>query len=572
MHLVITDDETPRKGRFSLAHRLYLVGAGCLCLGWLVPNHYLPWVFFYSDAAAVLGLLLLCLGLGLERHPDAGRMPAVALACAAFMLVPWLQHVTGLVGYAGEAWVAALYLLVVCASLYMGYQAARRGSAELLESVLGAVVAGALLSVLLSVFQWLRLEDRLGIFIANMGVTGRPFANLAQPNLMATLLVMGAVSVAWLHDRSRITGRFAAVLACILAVGMAFAQSRAGYLSAIGVAVWWFWKRRSVTQARLPAWGPLAWLVSVFAFALMLPVLSNAFGLAGDRDVPLFDNNGRWLMWKQVWNGVLAAPWTGYGWGHTGAAQMAGSPGHPGLLVTAYAHNMALDLFAWFGFPLGIAICLVLLLWIGNRATGAQGHTGVFAFALALPVLLHSQFEFPFAYAMFLIPTGFALGMLEAVHARSWTVRAPRVLMAATFGAMAILAYGVGRDYLLAEDDFRIVRFESMRLGKTPATHTRPELPVLTQLDALATVGRLRPQAGMTAAQIDQVRRVALTYPWAPLALKYALVLEANGQADAARTQMQIILDTFGPSYHADALSRMQQLRDELKDNRVDPR
>jgi O-antigen ligase len=556
--------ETPRKGRFSWTSLLALLGAVALGASWLMPNHYVPWYFFHSDALAFVAVFAWLVSVQARPAADHVVPPAVVVVLCA-MAVPWAQWAAGLIGFAGEAWVATLYIGGLAASLLIGYRWARQpdGEAGLLATVVAAVFVSGMISTGLSLVQWLRVEDLLGIFIANLGDTARPFANLAQPNLLATLLVMSVVAAAWLHESGRI-GRWGLAAAVLfLTVGLCLTQSRAGYLSAAVVSAWWVLKARNVPDRRLHAWWAPAWLLAIAVVAAVLHAVSAAFELADDRLVPIYDNNGRWLMWKQVARGILESPWFGYGWEHTTAAQMSGAISHPGDLATAYAHDIFLDVFAWVGIPLGLIACVTAVWWVGSAAFRAKGRLAVFAFGLALPVLAHSVVEFPFAYAVFLFPAGIMLGAVAGAQARAAPTLAPGwrgAALALTIG-WAALGVQVVREYGPAEDDFRFLRFEAMHMGNTPASHTRPTFVLLTQMAALLDVGRVQPRPGMTEQEIAQVRNVTLRYPWAPPAVLYEAVLEANGwQAEAAR-QLQVIRGMYGPRYFTDAQVRLDDLR-----------
>jgi O-antigen ligase len=566
--------ETPREGRFSWAGLLRLLGLVCLGLSWLMPNHYLPWYAFHSDALAFAAVFCWVLSLGVDA-PRSMPLPRLAVIVLGTAAIPWLQFAGRLLGFAGEAWLASLYLAGFAGSIVVGFQWARRPDANdiLLQTVIAALVFAGIVSTGLCFFQWLLLEDWLGIFIANIGVTGRPFANLAQPNLMGTLLVMSTVALVWTYESRRIGGWGLGLGAAFLTVGLSFAQSRAGYLSAASVALWWIVKQPATIQRpRLGRWWGLAWLGLLASFAAILPRLSDAFELAGDRTVPLFDNNGRWLMWKQIASGILASPWTGYGWDHTPAAQMAGAIAHPGVLATGYAHNIALDAMAWLGIPLGIAACAGGVYWIATRAIQARTQAAVLAGAIALPVIVHSLFEFPFAYAFFLLPVGLMLGVVEAFHPNAVAVHAPRRRVIAMCIAAGALGFQIAREYIPAEDDFRFLRFEALHMGHTPESHARPHFVVLSQLAALLEVGRTKPAPGMSDEQIERVRFVTVKYAWAPPAFIYAAVLEANGRHEEAAHQMQVIQGMYGKTYYAGAASRLHELGAEWRQRASAPR
>jgi Virulence factor membrane-bound polymerase, C-terminal/Protein glycosylation ligase/O-Antigen ligase len=573
MHAAALQSETPREGRFSWGGLLRLIGLMCLGISWLMPNHYLPWYAFHSDALAFLAILAWVLSLEVEGSKTI-LFPRLAVVVMAATAIPWLQFAGGLLGFAGEAWLASLYLGGFALSIYIGFQWARQPKREdvLLQTVIAATLAAGLISTGLCFFQWLLLEDWLGIFIANIGATGRPFGNLAQPNLLATLVVMSVVALAWTYECRRIGGWGLACGGAFLTAGLSFAQSRAGYLSAIAVCLWWLVKRSAVEAPRLNRWWPAAWLLLLAIFAAALPKLSVAFDLAGDRPVPLFDNNGRWLMWKQIASGILESPWVGYGWDHTPAAQMAGAIRFPGVLATGYAHNIGLDALAWFGMPLGIGVCAAGAFWLVSRARKARGQLPVFAFALALPVVVHSAFEFSFAYAMFLFPVGIMLGVIEAFHPRAGVVSTSRGWVVAGSLGLAVLGFEIAREYVPAEQDFRFLRFEAMRIGNTPPAHLRPEFVVLSQMDALLEVGRIKPKPGMSSEQIERVRFVTVKYAWAPPALLYGAVLEANGLHEQAAHQMQVIHGMYGKTYYSGAVSRIEELRGRWLKRASEPR
>lgn len=567
MQAVAMQIETPREGRFSWDGLLRLIGLLSLGISWLLPNHYLPWYAFHSDAMAFAALLAWMLSMVVIGTKSI-EVPRLFLIVISATAIPWIQFLGGLLGFAGEAWLASLYLAGFAGSIYVGFHWARqpKGDDILLQTVIAAVLVAGLISTGLCLFQWLLLEDWLGIFIVNIGSTGRPFANLAQPNLLATLLVMSVVALAWTYESRRIGNLGLACGAIFLTMGLSFTQSRAGYLSALAVCLWWCLKHPAVEAPRLNRWWPVAWVLVLAMFAFILPKLSIAFDLAGHRPVPLLDNNGRWLMWKQIVSGILESPWAGYGWDHTPAAQMAGAVQYPGFLATGYAHNIGLDAMAWLGIPLGAGICALGAFWLVSRLRNAAGKLPVLSFALALPVFVHSLFEFPFAYAFFLLPVGIMIGVIEAFHPNMAAAKISRRWILALSVGLGALGFQIAREYLPAEDDFRFLRFEALRMGNTPQAHVRPEFLILSQIEALLDVGRLKPMPGMSPEQIERVRYVAVKYSWAPPSLLYAAVLEANGLHAQAAHQMRIIHGMYGKNYYSGAVSRIEELRGEWTD------
>ena len=96
-------------------------------------------------------------------------------------------------------------------------------------------------------------------------------------------------------------------------------------------------------------------------------------------------------------------------------------------------------------------------------------------------------------------------------------------------------------EYLSIEEDFRIVRFEQLRIGKTPQHQQTPNVILFTQLGALLDGSRIAIEPGMAPDKLEQLRRLAMRYPWVATQYRYALALALNGnQAESVR-QFQVI-------------------------------
>jgi len=90
-------------------------------------------------------------------------------------------------------------------------------------------------------------------------------------------------------------------------------------------------------------------------------------------------------------------------------------------------------------------------------------------------------------------------------------------------------------------EDFRIVRFEQLRIGRTAADHHRPEVFMLTQLGALLSGSRVELRPDMSPEDMEQLKKLALRYPWVATQYRYALALALNGQQPEALRQFQVI-------------------------------
>ena len=145
------------------------------------------------------------------------------------------------------------------------------------------------------------------------------------------------------------------------------------------------------------------------------------------------------------------------------------------------------------------------------------------------------------------------MGIRPAPKVRAWAVFPPMLV------ATVLMAWSV-IEYIAIEEDFRVVRFEALRIGKTADTHAKPEVFLLTQLDALLKGGRIVPKTGMTAEEMDLAKKAALRYPWTATQNRYALSLALNGQPQEAVRQIQVIRALHGESTYKNIKSNWAEL------------
>jgi len=203
------------------------------------------------------------------------------------------------------------------------------------------------------------------------------------------------------------------------------------------------------------------------------------------------------------------------------------------------------------GLPLTALLVLVTGIWLWRRVRSAHQLAPWYCLALILPVAVHSMLEFPFAYAYFLVPVMFAVGALEgAVGAKPafrLGVKPALVMLLVTTGVMAWSVV----EYIAIEEDFRIVRFEALRIGTTPASYQRPRVILLTQLDALLNGGRIVPKPDMSTDELELARKVALRFPWPATQNRYAQSLALNGNPDEAIRQLRVMRALHGEKSYA---------------------
>lgn len=540
-----------------------ILGMLLLSTSWLVPNHYRPWPSFHSELMAFIAVTLLLISCLLNTSTKAMPWPKVAFFLLCVAVIPWLQLALGVIRYGGDAFVVTLYFAGLLGAVLVGYayKEAPSGVEVSVSGLMHAIWIGALGSAAIGLFQWFSLTGELSFFITESSLGERVTGNLSQSNHLSTLLLLGLVALAFVHEQRVIGSRVLLLAASLLSAVVVLTQSRTGILGAIAIALFLLLKRKQFVS-RLAAHWLVAWLALLISASQLLPVLSELLLMGGDRGVAFTDSSGRWQLWKQFLYGLVQEPWFGYGWNQSAKAQMVGAIVYQGDLPSEYAHNFVIDLLVWNGIPLGLLLIAAASYWLINRAWRSHGTAAVYAMAMLMPLLVHCLLEYPFTYGYFLLPAGLMVGVIEANLSSGATAiikkRTVWSLMVFWFVAGSSFVY----EYFLIEEDFRIVRFKEMRVGTAPADYVVPDIWISSHMAAMLKAARTQAKPNMAPEDLENLREVAERFVYVPLTYRYALALGLNGDADGATKKMVLIRGLYGENLYQ--LTK-ESLRNEAK-------
>jgi len=502
-------------------------------LAWLIPNHYQPWVSAWSDACA---LIILALALvACSRSAMVATQWAVWLAVALAAI--GLQVGLGLIAFSGEGLMSALYVVAFAAALLLGAAlppaTAPQADMQALESFAIAVCAASIASVGVALVQWTGAIS-LGIWGVEMPPGGRPYGNVAQPNHLCTIAFLGLCSLALLHERGRIGVTGLVVGAVWLIFGMVMTGSRTGWLQmgALVLMAVVLHRRSALRTGALPVIAAVA----LYALAVVVwPAINEAMALSPGRAAQEVSSGGtRPLHWAAMVAAISQEPWLGYGWQQVSVAQVRTADMQPFVgEYIEHSHNLFLDLLVWNGLPIGLLLCGILVWWFGSRLARCRDATVFWLMAAIAGLAGHAMVEYPLSFAYFLIPMGFWIGAVDAIQGRAgWSIRAGWLRWGG-LAFSAVLAW-VAVDYLKAEQGYRLLRLESARIGVTGLTTPPPDLQLLTQLEAFQRFAHTEARAGLSAEELDQMRKVTERYAYPPSLFRYALAQGLNGQPDGA--------------------------------------
>lgn len=531
-----------------------------LLLAWLVPNHYYPWSSFWSEglAAAAFALLLIP---AVPRAASLVRVPLMAVAAAALSLVPLVQWQAGQIHFGGDAWMASLYLLGFgLAALLPALQ--RQASDELLGALAGVTLAGALVSVGLALCQWLGL-DGLGLFLMSMPPDGRPYANLAQPNQLATLLMLGLVAACALYQRRHLNAVSFTLVVSVLCFGTAMTQSRTAWLEFGGLSLWALVMReRAALRITRPA---VVAIVAFFALLVMIwPALCEALYLTSGRslrDASQFGSDLRWQLWLSMIDAIGREPWWGYGWNQVSVAQFHAAADRPpvGVLIE-HSHNIVLDLLVWNGLPLGLLVLAGLVWWFWSHVRACRDATLAWLLASIGVVVVHGLLEFPLEYVYFLLPVGLMMGAVEVLSPAGRFVRLPKLAVLGSSALAMILLAGTLTEYVKVEEHYRQLRFELAGYGPAVDQAQLSDIVLLTQLREFQRFTRTEARRDMTAGELDSMEKMAERYGYPPVLFRYALAAALNGRPAAAARTLTVLCHIHPPERCLEGLDAWESM------------
>ena len=544
--------QTPLRGRLSLANGLIAVALALLCAGWLTREHFLPWVSWHSEAAAFAAVLLTCwVGVARPLHGKQASpiaVPRLALPLLGFIAVAMVQFTAGFLPFLGDL-VAVIFYSVLClACMILGFNSKQieeqcapcRSSKHPADLLAITILTGALASAVMGCAQVFGIWEGSG-WIVQSPELRRAVGNLGQPNQLATLIVMGLASVAYLHASEKLRSLTSVMIVFVLCAGLAATESRTGAIELAVVLLWWQVKRRDVAND-VSGWAAPAVGLAFAAMFFLWPTLLNAMQLVGAEAVNRFaQGDVRLAVWTQLLEAIWIHPLRGWGILQVTEAHNAVAHDYPINNPFSYSHNLIMDWAVWMGLPIALVMVFAAAVWLWHRCRQTRQLLPWYGVAVAAALATHSMFEFPYAYAYFLAPVMYLLGVLEQSSGSKTLVRVKRpvaaIMLLSVTGALGWSAV----EYLGIEEDFRIVRFEQLRIGRTPDNQPRPNIIMFTQLGALLSGSRIELSPNMSVEKLEQLRRLALRYPWVATQYRYALALALNGNGPEAVRQLQVI-------------------------------
>lgn len=524
-----------------------------LVLAYLLPNFTQPWLSFYREIMAY-GFVFFLYWTAFPLFGKGISVPRNLWVIGLCLLIVMGQYVAGMFLYSDDLFLVTAFLISIALAFICGATFSTSSTQTVWIVLCSALLGIAIFSIFLALIQWSGIGDLIGLFIffiMDAPVGGRIVANMAQPNHLATLLVMGFAASIYLFKQQKISLVLLLLCTTLLAIVSAFTGSNTGLLSTVSVTAFILftsWKTNS--QNRGIIWVTLYWCsLTLLAFASLDEIKS--FLLLSDSTRTLGSATGvRVLIYQKIWHALSIKPWMGYGWTNTISAVRTGAEYIPGEETVTYSHNLLFDILVWNGIPLGLVIIGALLYWGINRYFVRVNQETFLICAITLPFWIHSMTEFPFAYAYFSLPIAVLCGHIDAASRpqKSYLCILNKKIISLLVLFSVILGGFATHAYYMAEKQFLSVRLLNTGIVQ-PESYQEKKISLFNQLDDLIKACIIIPKKDMSTEDSLLLKKTSLRFPSSLIEARYLLSLLLTKQYDLYRHELVSTKNTHSAAY-----------------------
>lgn len=521
---------------------LLLLASVFIALAWLLPIHYRPWVTYTGELFAFLSLFALA-ALYLK---DKIKLPIISLPLLFLAGVPLVQYFFGVLFFFDKALLSSLFVLGFWFSMVTGYNLSIEPikRKQVFTGFSGVLLLTGTATAMIAICQWLTLDAYIPGMV-NMQHAVRPYANFAQPNNMATFLVMSLMAGLYLYETQKLKTWVLSLCAIVIIFAIALSQSRTSWVACLSILLYGAYQQYK-GFIRLKWFYSLAWLGLFIAFILLLPLATQLIAQLTDANIAqtkdviarATGDMSRLAIWEQMLHAIADRPWFGYGWNQTSVAYTLVSDHAQGPVWIRSAHNFIIDFILWNGLLVGLPFLAYFGYWgyqLNKQVNSVESVIGILMLGV---VLVHGMLEFPLFYAYFLLPMGFVLGVVQSQNTtiRSITL-SPRYLQVSFILGVLLLAL-IYRDYEVMVPKLN----QSVRYEHRPEKITNQDkIYLLEEFNRRIAWIRMNPYNTVSDQELAQIRELVLNYPTRYDLIKYAKVLAFNSQEKEARHQLWLL-------------------------------
>ncbi|TCB56500.1 PglL family O-oligosaccharyltransferase [Acinetobacter terrestris] len=520
---------------------LFLLASVFIALAWLLPIHYRPWVTYTGELFAFLSLFTLA-ALYLK---DKIKLPVLSLPLLVLATIPLIQYLGGELFFFDKALTSTLFVFGFWLSIVIGYNLSVEeiNREEIFTGLSYVFLMAGTATGIIAICQWLTLDAYIPGMV-DMQRAVRPYANFAQPNNMATFLLMSLLACLYLYEKKKVDIKWLIPALFMMLISLALSQSRTSWLACICIIAYLAYQQFK-GYISIKWYYVTAWIALFVGFIFLLPTIGGFLTQLADTQIKSVDiarratgDMSRLAIWNQMLHAIADRPWFGYGWNQTSVAYTLVSDHFQGPVWIRSAHNFILDFVLWNGLIIGIPFLAYFGYWVYQLNKHVNSVESVIGILMIGAVLIHSMLEFPQYYAYFLLPMGFIIGLVQSQQANIKTITLSPNYMRVGYAVSLVLLILIVRDYSVMVPKLN----QSMRYEQTPEKITnQDQIYVLEEFNRRIEWIRMNPYSKVNAEQLEDIREMVLNYPTKYDLIKYAKVLAFNGYEQEAKHQLWLL-------------------------------
>lgn len=533
----------------TMTRFLYFFTIVFLFFAWLIPFHKTPWPTFSSEILTFLSASFLLLSFYTQKI----EIPRPQLIAIPLLSIPLIQLATGQILYASNAILCFAYILMFWSMVITGFNLSKDvKQRERVFSIFSIVIlVVGLISSVIAICQWLNLSSYFSPWMYTFK-GNRPYANLAQPNNLATLLSVSLLACLYFYEKRIIKTIYLIPYSILLMFSIALTQSRTSWVVCLFILVYLTIKQWN-TKPRFGWIKLISWAGLFVVLISTLPMIQQWVAIVLNQNMvetaSIIERASsgylRLDMWSQLGVALSQQPWFGYGWNQTSMAQIAAFDIHPSHEWYKSAHNIVFDLLIWNGVIIGGIIVLYIATWLYWLNKGVKDTVSIVATLMVCAILIHGMLEFPLHYAYFLLPVGFLLGIIQAQYRTLPAVQVGGqyfVLIAILTIAGSVVSV---RDYVLYKQQ-SVIASQKMPLTDAQQNVMQKDIWLLTQLKERIWWIHLNPKTQMNEEQLVYIDKMVANLASKYDLYKYAQILAFNGKAEQAKHQLWVLETLHG--------------------------
>lgn len=521
---------------------LLLLASVFISLAWLLPIHFRPWVTYTGELFAFLSIF----ALAAIYLKDKIKLPVISLPLVLLAMIPLIQYLGGESFFFDKALTSTLFVFGFWMSIVIGYNLSveKIDREEVFTGLSYVFLMTGTATGVIAICQWLTLDAYIPGMV-NMQHAVRPYANFAQPNNMATFLVMSLMACLYLYETQKLKTWMFSLCAIVIVFAIALSQSRTSWVACLSILLYGAYQQYK-GFIRLNWFYSLAWLGLFIGFILLLPLATQLIAQLTDANIAQTQaiaqratgDMSRLAIWEQMLHAIADRPWFGYGWNQTSVAYALVSEHFQGPVWIRSAHNFIIDFVLWNGLIIALPFLAYFGYWGYQLHKQINSVESVIGILMIGAVLVHAMLEFPQYYAYFLLPVGFILGLVQSqnINTKALTL-SPNFMRVGYIGAV-LLCILIVRDYAVMVPKLN----QSMRYENTPEKITnQDQVYLLEEFNRRIAWIRMSPYSKANYQQLQEIQEMVLNYPTQYDVVKYAKILAFNGYEAEARHQLELL-------------------------------